>query len=136
MEDREILEMAINRCKAELNVSEVTEEALRIKSLMREDSIPMRTLGSVRIPCEVRGIKLEESSQRLVISFVAIGRNATGVVETIRSDRLDGANASLVRKMWDPSIVGHRCVIYKCTEETGDRTKPKVRIAPFVRVIE
>jgi hypothetical protein len=135
MEDREILAMAIARNKTELNASEVTEEALRIKSLLREDSIPMRALGSVRIPCEVKGIEMEESSQRLVISFVAIGRNATGEVETVRSDRLDGVNGNLVRQMWNPSIVGHRCVIYKCTEETGDRTKPKVRIAPFVRVL-
>jgi hypothetical protein len=135
MEDREILAMVIARGRTELNVSEVTEEALRIKSLMREDSIPMRALGSVRIPCEIKGIEMEESSQRFVISFVAIGRNATGEVETVRSDRLDGVNGNLVRQMWSPSIVGHRCVIYKCTEETGDRLKPKVRIAPFVRVI-
>lgn len=113
----------------------VVDTALHLKSLMRERSLVKRVLNSVPIPATVTDVSFEESSNRLVVSYKPdVVREGFKEVEQIRTDRLDGANQEVVRAMWS-NLVGIHVVIYKTDEETNNPKHPKVRIAPYVRVI-
>lgn len=109
----------------------VTRRALLLKRLCSERSVVMRTLRAVPIPCTVKAVSLEASSQRYVVTFVS---DSTGEEERIRTDRVDSANGPLVERMW-PRLAGHRAVIYKLNEEGREESRAGngYRCAPFVQ---
>lgn len=113
----------------------VTNMALRVRAQLDERSLAMRTLAAIPITATIEVIALEESSQRLLVTFRPDRvREGYGPTETIRTDRTDGWRGESVRKLWS-GLAGHHVRIYKLTEETGNPQHPKVRVAPFVEVI-
>lgn len=96
------------------------------ENLLADDSIAMRMMDSVRIVATVKDIKFEESSQRYVVTFVA--DKGDGKVETIRTDRTDDwRTGALVKRMWNPQLVGQKVVIFKHNEIPTKEQAEKAR---------
>ena len=109
----------------------VTERALLIRQQIDGRSLVMRVLSSTVITGTVRTVTFEGSSSRFVVEFVA--DNGEGEVETIRSERTDGRNGDVARKLWGSGLVGHRVAIYKNNEPGRDgKASNGYRVAPWV----
>lgn len=121
------------RAEADLAVASM---ALRVKDQLSRGSLAMRALAAVPIAATVESVELEESSQRLLVTFRP-DRRREGYEpkETIRTDRTDGRRGDLVRRLWS-GIEGRHVRIYKLTEDSGNPERPKVRVAPFVEVLD
>ena len=112
----------------------VVRRALNLRRLTNPRSIAMLTLMSSPIRCRVASVEFEEATQRFVIGFVAAG-SETGEVEQIRSDRVDGPDGRIVRKLWNESLVGRDVVIYKLNEpaKPGSKASHGYRCAHWVQ---
>lgn len=113
----------------------VTNMALRIRAQINEHSLAMRTLSAVPITATIREIELEESSQRLLVTYAPdFVREGYEPTETIRTDRADGWRGESVKKLWS-GLKGRHVRLYKLAEPTNNPQHPKVRVAPYVEVI-
>ena len=114
----------------------VTGMALRMRAQMAETSLAMRTLAAVPIVGTIESVELEESSKRYLVTFSPDRqREGYAPTETIRTDRTDGWRGVSVRRLWC-GVAGHRARIYKLAEATGNPDRPKVRVAPYVEVMD
>lgn len=114
----------------------VTRMALRMREQVDERSLAMRTLAAVPIAATIEEVAPEASSTRLIVRFRPdFQREGFEPCETIRTDRTDGQRGEAVRLMWS-GLAGRHVVIYKALEESGNPERPKVRVAPYVEVIE
>ena len=107
----------------------MAEEYLFLRRMMSPSSLTSRIAASVPIKCRVEAIELEESSNRLVVTFTADGQ---GDPERIRTDRLDGRNGELVRTLWSDIRPGSRAVVYKLNENASAARASGYRVAPYV----
>lgn len=104
--------------------------------LLNRDSIALRALSAIKIRAKIISVGYEKSSTRYVIKFKADKQSSDNdEIETIRSDRTDGINGELVKKMWE-GLEGKHVIIYKTLEKTNNPRKPTARVAPFVEVIK
>lgn len=140
-EKREIILDAVRtvdfgKCKnrAELEM-EVARRVGTLMYLISDKSLPHRELDATPLwGAEVIDITFEESSKRYLMTFKAAKSNKQEP-EIVRSDRTDGSNGNIVKEMWSKVKKGSRVGIYKLTEETGNPSVPKVRVAPIVVVL-
>lgn len=106
---------------------------------LNSNSLPMRVASAIRIYAEIIDVAFEESSQRYIISFHAVGGEETGEIETIRTDRIDRHNADVVQTFMcggDKSqLIGRRAFVYKLNEPSSKGMGQTVRICPFLDVL-
>lgn len=108
----------------------LTQEVLSIGRMTSEASLAMVVQDSVRLLAVVKNIELEESSQRYLITFQAVGGSDE---ETIRSERLDDRHGKIVRSLWSQELVGHRVLLFKKNEESKDpKNASGYRVAPWM----
>lgn len=114
----------------------VTNLALRVREQVAESSLAMRTLAAIPILATIESMEMEESSKRLLVTFRPDHqREGYEPTETIRTDRTDGWRGEAVRRMWT-GVEGKHVRMYKGLEDTGNPQHPKVRVAPYVEVVE
>lgn len=113
----------------------IAESLHFITRMLDERSIPSRMLNAVKLIGVVEDVTLEESSQRYIITFVAAKGN-DGKAEQVRTDRLNGPTGDIVRGFIGQGLVGKRCLICKELVQADDKPQMKVRITPYVKVIE
>lgn len=117
----------------------IAKKVSRSIRYFHEHSLPMRIAKAIRIYAEIIDVTFEESSQRYIISFHAIGGEDTGEVETIRTDRIDGHNGNLVQTFMregdKDKLIGKRAFIYKLNEPSSKGVGQTVRICPFLDIL-
>lgn len=112
------------------NELNLTQEVLSIGRMTSDTSLAMTVQDSIRLLVVVKGIELEESSQRYVITFQAMSEDHD---ETIRSERLDDRHRKIVRHLWSQDLVGHKVLLFKKNEESNDPKNSKgYRVAPWM----
>ena len=112
----------------------ICQRVITIRDFIDPRSVACQVAESVPIFATIKSVTYEESSTRYVVNYVA-DRNSFGdnAEEHIRSSRTDGKGGASVRRMWENLKSGDHVIIYKTMEETGDRKKPSVRVAPYVK---
>ena len=132
VDDETIVLEAVRQCGVGASDYEVACMAVRLRAkLMRsldQRNLVARTLGATVIPAVLEDCRLEESSQRFVVTFRPLREGAPS--ETIRTDRRD--SAPHVDQMISSLVMGGRMVVYKTTEAMADGSNHKVRIAPLL----
>lgn len=110
------------------------QRVITIRDFVDPRSVASQVAEAIPIFATIKSVTYEESSTRFVINYVA-DRNSFGenAEEHIRSNRTDGKGGASVRRMWENLKSGDHVIIYKTMEETGDRKKPSVRVAPYVK---
>ena len=98
-----------------------------LQRLLSQDSLPMKTLSSVKIPAKVLSVDYEASSTRFVVKFVALGQDSDNI-ETIRTPRTDTEQGRAIKNKIlalknsvDDSSKKNLVVIYKNNEEGAQR---------------
>ena len=104
----------------------LARRSLAVRRALGEHSLAMEVHAALPINATITRIDLEASSQRYLVEFLA-DNNENGVVETIRTDRLDGARGDIVRRLWTPSLAGHRARIYKLNSPARPGADGKAR---------
>ncbi|MBR1829035.1 MAG: hypothetical protein IJ781_05935 [Atopobiaceae bacterium] len=100
----------------------------RLRRCMNEKSLVSRVISSVVIRAVLEDCRIEESSQRYVVTFRPVKEGSD--VETIRTDRRD--SNPHVDSMISSLTLGEQVLVYKIIEETNDGTGHKVRTAPLI----
>lgn len=118
----------------QLSNTNVLKNLLYLRKFYSDKGLISRTLEAIPLKVTIKDKQLEESSQRYIISFVA-DNSTDGEIETIRTDRIDSWSGDEVKALWEPVKPGVIAIIYKTYEETGNAKAPRVRIAPFVNIL-
>ena len=117
----------------------VARTAARLRYLLAEHSVPMRVLRSAVLYVRILEVKLEDSSQRYLVTFQGAHESSDAnakskTTKTIYSDRVDGKNGEVVHEMWKLAK-GHIVRLYEYMEPTNDENHPPVRVAPLVEIL-
>ena len=126
---------AIRECGVNATDYEIATQAAAIRSRLRrcshERSLVSRVLDSVVIRAVLEDCRIEESSQRYVVTFRPVKEGSD--VESIRTDRRD-ANPH-VDSMISSLTLGEQVLVYKTMEDTSDGSGRKVRTAPLILML-
>lgn len=129
---QQIIMEAIRECGVGASEFELASQAAAIRGRLRrctnERNLVSRVLDAIVIRAVLEDCRIEESSQRYVITFRPTKEGST--IETIRTDRRD--SSPHVDSMITSLTLGEQVLVYKTTEDTSDGSGHKVRIAPLI----
>lgn len=114
----------------------VATNALKLRWMMNETSLPMRLMNACALRGEVKRVEFEDSSKRYKVFFIATN-NENGDEEMIRTDRMDGKQ--YMTDEYIKNLAGHTCIIYKVNEKNEENNKMMgkgYRIAPYIKPID
>lgn len=136
-EEREIAKLAALCCAAAgspIDDMSVAAMALKVDAAIDDESTAVQLLRSAVIKARIERIEYEESSRRYLISFVALN-DPEARVETVRSNRTDGARGKAAKAVWGRDLEGHDVLLYKTNEGVGKDPKNAqgYRVSPWCR---
>lgn len=136
-EEREMAKLAALCCAASgepVDDMSVATMAVKLESAIDDESTAVQLLRSAVIRARIERVDYEESSRRYLISFVALN-DPEGKVETVRSNRTDGARGKAAKAIWGRDLAGHEVLLYKTNEAVGRDPKNAqgYRVSPWCK---
>lgn len=106
----------------EVNTWSLVSEVMRVQGMFIDQSLATMVQKAARFIGIVQKIEFEKTSQRFLITYVAI--NGDGKPETIRSQRIDGRHGTIAQTLWSQDLIGHKVIMFRLNENVG---KEKMR---------
>lgn len=126
---RQVISLAIGAAGSSENVlawkGRINANIPLVASMLGEDSNQWKLAGNVlsahRFLCTYRGYKLEETSQRLVVSVeTKPSRRYPDGIEPLRTDRVDTTSGRRMKALLDELTDGDRLVVWRYMDEAKD----------------
>ncbi len=111
---------------------EVLQSASQVMRFFRDDSDVRKMLRSYRLRGTVTAARFEESSTRIVVSFVADGADGTEELRTFRTDNPSGESIKAMVKR----CIGRECVVMKYNDAMSGQQGRTVRVSPYMFPID